>query len=117
MVINARFIHPPQSIIQLQSLTGLDSEVGTYIEEDPDFDNFFKNLTEMILIFLRRYKMRYSDPIIIAIGCTGGQHRSVYTAEKLVKVLMTQGYLINIEHRELKRYGNLKSPQSASGVA
>lgn len=98
MVINAKFLRPPMAIDSLQKLTGLDPKVGAFLEGDPDLKEFFIDLLKMLMIFLNRYQVRYSDVPIISIGCTGGQHRSVYMTEKLSKKLQELGYSVTTWH-------------------
>ncbi len=104
MVFNARFLKPPMVIMDLQKLTGLDKEVQEYLETDDDLKYMLQLMKDMIMTFIPRYKKRYKDSVVIAIGCTGGQHRSVYVAEKLSLFFKETGYTVQTKHREIHRY-------------
>jgi len=101
MVFDARFLKNPYYDPELQHLTGLDTKVGPHIESDPDFVAFYEQLCELSLLLLPRFAERDKD-FAIAIGCTGGQHRSVYIVEKLGGFLSGNGYKFSITHRELE---------------
>jgi len=102
IVFDARFLKNPYYEPDLQKLTGLDAAVGPHIESDPDFPAFYAQLTTLLLLLLPRYAERDTD-FSIAIGCTGGQHRSVYIVEKLGGFLSQAGYKVDITHRELDK--------------
>lgn len=102
MLFDVRFLRNPHYDSALRQLTGLDAEVGEYIELDIDFDDFFKNMTNLISQLLPRYLEEGKNYLTIAIGCTGGRHRSVYTVQKLGNFLEQQGYNITLRHRDLE---------------
>ena len=64
-------------------MTGRDSRVGYYIGKDGDFVNFMENLKGMLDLLLPRFEAEGKSYLTIAIGCTGGRHRSVFVAEIL----------------------------------
>ncbi|MEQ1706146.1 MAG: RNase adapter RapZ, partial [Rickettsiales bacterium] len=102
MLFDVRFLRNPHYDSGLRQLTGLDAEVGKYIESDIDFANFFKNMTTLISQLLPRYLEEGKNYLTIAIGCTGGRHRSVYTVQKLGNFLEQAGYNITTRHRDLE---------------
>jgi len=102
MLFDVRFLRNPHYDSGLRQLTGLDAEVGKYIESDIDFANFFKNVTTLISQLLPRYLEEGKNYLTIAIGCTGGRHRSVYTVQKLGNFLEQAGYNITTRHRDLE---------------
>lgn len=104
MVFNARFIKPPMAQEGFDKLTGLDKVVQDFIETDDTFMPFYAGMLVSVGMFIPRYYMRYADKIVISIGCTGGQHRSVYMAEKLGSSLKDLGHAVTIEHREIAKY-------------
>jgi RNase adapter protein RapZ len=114
LVFDARFLRNPHYVTTLRSLTGRDSAVGAYVEADPDFPEFFDRLTGLIGLLLPRFVQEGKKYATIAIGCTGGQHRSVYTVEKLAASLgsraesadQASGWRLHVTHRELAREGN-----------
>lgn len=102
MVFDVRFLKNPHYDEQLRQFSGLDENVGRYIESDHDFSAFFNNLTTLVSPLLPRYMEEGKNYLTIAIGCTGGKHRSVYIAHKLGKFLEQQGYNITTRHRDLE---------------
>jgi RNase adapter protein RapZ len=101
MVIDARFLQNPFYVPSLKEFSGLDKAAGDYIESDPDFPGFFAGLTALLVPLLPRY-LAEKNTFTLAIGCTGGRHRSVYVAKKLGEFLRDQGYDVAITHRDLK---------------
>jgi len=69
----------------------------------PFFSPFFDGLTGLLTPLLPRYAAEGKSYLTIAVGCTGGRHRSVFTAERLAAWLETQGLDVHIHHRELER--------------
>ena len=84
-----------------RSLTGLDEAVGNYIASDSDFATFYDSLVTLLEPLFPRYRAEGKSYLTIAVGCTGGQHRSVYVAERLKAWLMTRGECVSIMHREI----------------
>ena len=105
MVMDARFLRNPHYDAVLKPMTGLDPEVGAYVERDPDFAEFFDRLTGMIGLLLPRFQQEGKKYATIAVGCTGGRHRSVHIVEKLASTLIETGWRVTITHRELAREG------------
>ncbi|MEK9672218.1 MAG: RNase adapter RapZ [Rhodospirillaceae bacterium] len=103
LVFDVRFLKNPHYDLSLRPLSGLDDDVGDYVSRDPGFDGFFANLTALLTPLLPRYADEGKSYLTIAIGCTGGRHRSVYTAEKLGARLAEQGERVRIRHRDLNR--------------
>src|SRR6202034_4599818 len=90
LVFDARFLRNPHYDTILQSRTGLDREVGAFIEADPDFPAFFVKLAELIDMLLPRFLQEGKKYATITIGCTGGRHRSVHLIEKLANHLTSR---------------------------
>lgn len=103
LVFDVRFLRNPHYVAGLAPLTGLAREVGAFIESDPDFAAFFTKLEELLRLLLPRYRQEGKSYATIAVGCTGGRHRSVYVVEQLGKVLVDAGWRVQITHRELAR--------------
>ncbi len=100
MVFDARFLRNPHYDAMLQKLTGLDAEVGAFIEQDPDFLLFYDHVLGMVEFVLPRFVQEGKQYATIAIGCTGGRHRSVYIVELLAADLAKTGWRVRISHRE-----------------
>ena len=102
IVFDVRFLKNPHYDPELRHLTGRDALVGAYIETDEGFADFFTRLSGLVEPLLPRYLAEGKHYLTIAIGCTGGQHRSVYVAQKLGAFLKKAGYNVNIKHRNLE---------------
>jgi UPF0042 nucleotide-binding protein len=103
LVFDVRFLRNPHYLENLRDKTGEDAEVGAYIEGDPGYADFFRRLADFLEPLLPRYRAEGKSYLTIAVGCTGGRHRSVYIAEKLGAWLAGHGYRAAIRHRELER--------------
>lgn len=101
LVFDVRFLRNPFYDVTLRPLTGQDDQVGAYIEKDDGFADFLINLKNLIQPLLPRYSAEGKSYLTIAIGCTGGQHRSVYVARKLCLWLQESGENAQLQHREL----------------
>jgi RNase adapter protein RapZ len=100
LVFDVRFLKNPHYVEGLREKTGHDAEVGAYIQQDPDFSGFFNNLCGLIAPLLPRYHEEGKRYLTIAIGCTGGRHRSVFVAEELGVFLRNKNYDVLVRHRE-----------------
>ncbi|KAA1053554.1 RNase adapter RapZ [Azospirillum argentinense] len=103
LVFDVRFLTNPHYDPELRPLTGLDPRVAARVEGDPDFAEFFRHLTELLQPLLPRYNQEGKSYLTIAVGCTGGKHRSVFVAERLAAWLGGLGLKVGISHRELER--------------
>lgn len=103
LVFDVRFLRNPHYVEHLKPQTGLDPDVGTYIAADADFAAFFERLTALLLPLLPRYKEEGKRYLTIAIGCTGGKHRSVYVAKRLQETLVNAGHAASVTHRDVAR--------------
>lgn len=101
MVFDVRFLKNPHYDPELRPKTGLSPEVGAYIESDADFAGFFERLTGLLLPLLPRYLAEGKSYLTIAVGCTGGKHRSVHVTQKLAGFLEGHGYKVNVRHRDV----------------
>ena len=101
LVFDVRFLANPHYDRALRPLTGVDPKIAAFIAADPDFDGFFGRLTDMLDPLLPRYEREGKSYLTIAIGCTGGRHRSVMVAERLVAWLRAQGRDVILLHRDV----------------
>ncbi len=83
LVFDARFLRNPHYEAHLRSHTGLDADVASYVEADPDFSTFFDQIEAMLRLLLPRFVQEGKKYVTIAVGCTGGRHRSVHLVQKL----------------------------------
>lgn len=102
LVFDVRFLANPYYENDLRSLTGQDDRVGQFIAADPDFSTFYDSLIRLIEPLFKRFRGEGKSYLTIAIGCTGGQHRSVYMAERLHDWLVARGENATITHREIQ---------------
>lgn len=103
LVFDARFLVNPHYDPNLRSKTGQDPAVGEAIAEDPDFDAFLEGIQSMLSVLLPRYEKEGKSYLTIAIGCTGGRHRSVFVAERIAERLVSQGRRVHLSHRDIDR--------------
>ena len=106
IVFDVRFLPNPHYIEDMRPLTGLDPEVSSYVFKWSDTQNFNEKLLDLFKFILPQYKKEGKSQVVIAIGCTGGQHRSValveYYAKQLIELFPT-----HITHRDIdKRKGH-----------
>lgn len=108
LVFDVRFLQNPHYVDELRLQNGLDQPVGEFIEQDPDLEGFFWRLTELLDPLLPRFDAEGKSYLTIAVGCTGGKHRSVYTADRLGSWLREKGERVSVNHRDLKQDGEAK---------
>lgn len=101
LVLDVRFLPNPFYVEELRAMTGNDGPVGEYISRYPQTFQYLK-LEEQLLDFLvPQYVNEGKSQLVISVGCTGGQHRSVFIANKLYDYLRTQGYNVQVTHRDI----------------
>ncbi|MDR0398908.1 MAG: RNase adapter RapZ [Endomicrobium sp.] len=103
IVYDVRFITNPNYVHELKYKTGRDKSVQRYIEKHKEFKVFFKEFSKLIESTLPGYINEGKSYLTIAIGCTGGRHRSVFTAEKLAAFLKSRKYKVKLSHRDILR--------------
>jgi UPF0042 nucleotide-binding protein len=111
LVFDARFLRNPHYDPVLRPLSGLDPKIGKYIEDDPDFKAYFAHILDIVKFLLPRFVQEGKKYATICIGCTGGQHRSVYMIEKLGNSLTQAGWRNSITHREAAKFARPAQPQ------
>lgn len=103
LVFDVRFLPNPFYIDDLKHKTGLDKEVQDYVMGFKEAHEFLDKLTDMISFLIPNYINEGKYQLVIAIGCTGGQHRSVTLAGELYKCLKDKGdYGLTLRHRDTK---------------
>jgi UPF0042 nucleotide-binding protein len=103
LVFDVRFLANPHYVDDLRPLTGRDAAVGAYIAQDPGYQPFFDSLAAMLVPLLPRFEGEGKSYLTIAVGCTGGRHRSVHVAERIAELLGTEGRECHLRHRDLAR--------------
>lgn len=109
LVFDVRFLPNPYYIEELRKKTGLDQEVYDYVMKFNDTERFYRKLADMLTFMLPLYVKEGKSQLNIAIGCTGGQHRSVALVERLSKRLKNKyKYEINTIHRDAHIEGEVR---------
>ena len=103
IVFDCRFLKNPYWDEGLRSLTGLDPAVGAYIGTDERTAPFLSKLTDLLSLLLPAFREEGKSHISIGIGCTGGQHRSVFVTESVAMALAEKGWQVSKRHREVNR--------------
>ena len=103
IVMDVRFLPNPFYIPELKHLTGNDPAVQNYVMKSPLAKEFYQHLRSLLEIALPGYIKEGKSSLTIAIGCTGGQHRSVTIANKLSADLKEKGYKVNTYHRDIEK--------------
>ncbi|MEQ1498999.1 MAG: RNase adapter RapZ [Novosphingobium sp.] len=101
LVFDMRFLDNPHWDPDLREQTGKDQAVADHIRRDEAWDEAFSRIRDLVLVLLPRYKLQGKAYVNIAFGCTGGRHRSVFSAEQLATALRQAGYAPNLFHRNL----------------
>lgn len=101
LVFDMRFLDNPHWVDGLRELTGQDAPVGQHIEKDPAFHLAFNQMLDLLTTLIPRYSAQGKAYVHVAFGCTGGRHRSVFTAERMAKGLREAGFSPTVRHRNL----------------
>jgi len=103
MVFDVRFLPNPFYVEALRRKSGDVAEVGEYIWKWPITQQFMGKVTDFVDFLVPNYIKEGKSHLIIAIGCTGGMHRSVFVASKIYEGLKNKGYKVNLDHRDIKK--------------
>jgi RNase adaptor protein for sRNA GlmZ degradation len=105
-VFDGRGLPNPGREERFRALTGRDAPVIAYLEEQESVRQFLKRAEEMVDASVTSYQERGFSSLMVSFGCTGGQHRSVYLAEQLAKLLRGRsGIQVALRHIELEKLG------------
>jgi UPF0042 nucleotide-binding protein len=116
LVFDARFLRNPHYDQTLRPRTGLDPEVCAYVLSDPDCAAFQESIRSMVLLLLPRFVQEGKKYLTIAIGCSGGRHRSVFLIENLAETLRQSGWQPMVLHRELDRSERAKEATGSAAA-
>jgi RNase adapter protein RapZ len=103
LMFDVRFLRNPHYVPDLQPLTGIDPAVEAYVMADPDTKPYLTRVEELLGFCLPRYGKEGKSYLTVAVGCTGGHHRSVVIARHLADFLRKSGYEVVLEHRDIKK--------------
>lgn len=101
IVFDVRFLRNPHYVPELKPLTGRADAVANYVRADDAYGPFVDKVSDMLAFLLPRYQAEGKSYLTVAFGCTGGQHRSVATAEAVAGQMSVAGLAVNLYHREL----------------
>ena len=102
LVFDMRFLRNPHWVPALRPGTGLDPDVAAYVAADPAYEEAVGRIEELVGLLLPRYRAEGKSYVTVAIGCTGGRHRSVHVAERIGGWLRRHGFSPSVVHRDLR---------------
>ena len=102
LVMDVRFLPNPFYIEELRQHSGLDADVRDYVINNPTADEFLRRWKEMLHFLIPHYQEEGKHRLVIAVGCTGGAHRSVALAEAIGDYLRETGMPTEVQHRDLE---------------
>ena len=105
-VVDVRPLPNPFWVDDLRPFDGLNSEVRDYILNAPETKELISHLLPMMDIAIAHYRRNQRNRLHIAIGCTGGRHRSVTVSILLADRLRAEGIVVEVAHRDIDREGN-----------
>jgi UPF0042 nucleotide-binding protein len=103
LLFDVRFLSNPHFVPGLREQTGQDEAVQEYLLRQPDYEEVVKRFSDLILYLLPRYRRENRSYVSVAIGCTGGRHRSVAVCERLRSELEAGGWPSRVIHRDIGR--------------
>lgn len=103
LVFDVRFLPNPYYIPQLRPKSGNDQEVYAYVMASKEAQIFLEKLTDMLQFLIPNYIVEGKNQLVVAVGCTGGKHRSVTLANALTKQLADNNFGVKVEHRDVEK--------------
>lgn len=104
LVFDVRFLPNPYYVDELKNKTGNDKEVQDFVMNCTQAGEFLDKLSDMVQFLIPNYVIEGKNQLVVAIGCTGGKHRSVTIANKLYAILKeNREYKVKIEHRDIEK--------------
>jgi UPF0042 nucleotide-binding protein len=101
LVMDVRFLTNPYYITEFREKTGLDPDVQNFIRKSPHSKIFLRKFTDIVLYLIPKYIKEGKSYLTIAIGCSGGRHRSVFMAHSLAQTLRAKGFKVSEFHRDI----------------
>jgi UPF0042 nucleotide-binding protein len=101
LVFDTRFLRNPYWEPKLRMMTGRDTAVRRYVARDPDYARFVAGILDLIASLLPRFESEGKSYLTVAVGCTGGRHRSVVVAEHLADRVRRLGRSLALTHRDI----------------
>jgi RNase adapter protein RapZ len=104
LVFDVRFLPNPYFENDLRELPGDDPRVAEWLDAHAEVDDAVGRLVDLVVYLLPRYGHELKSDLMIAVGCTGGRHRSVYVAQRLGEAVGAAGYDVVVHHRDKERW-------------
>lgn len=101
LVFDVRFLPNPYYVAELKALTGNEKPVQDFVMNAPEAGTFLAKLQDMMEFLIPNYIKEGKNQLVVAVGCTGGKHRSVTLANGLYRVLLSSDYSVRVEHRDI----------------
>ena len=101
LVFDMRFLRNPHWVPELKPGTGLDADVAAYVAGDPAYEAAVSHIEALLALLLPRYRAEGKAYVSVAIGCTGGRHRSVHVTDRIARFLRDRGFSPTVRHRDL----------------
>jgi len=106
LMFDVRFLPNPHFVPELRAHAGHEAVILEFLDRQPDFGELVHRISDLLRFLLPRYRQENRSYLTIAVGCTGGRHRSVATVERLKGALETEGWAARVHHRDLDRGGS-----------
>jgi UPF0042 nucleotide-binding protein len=103
LVVDMRFLPNPHWVPTLRPLSGRDPAVSEYVLTQPGAESFLERYADLVREVTDGYRREGKSYLTIAVGCTGGKHRSIASAERLAALLAARGLTTHTVHRDLGR--------------
>ena len=103
LVFDVRFLPNPYYVEELRPLTGEDERIQTYVKQGGTAEEFLAKLYDLVDFLIPNYISEGKNQLVIAVGCTGGHHRSVALAQHLCDHFLVQGKRASVTHRDIKK--------------
>lgn len=103
LVWDVRFLPNPYWVPELRPHTGLEAEIARYVLANESGERFLLLLNPLLLFLMDEYRTRGRESVVLAVGCTGGKHRSVAVVERLRHLLEEEGLHPTVHHRDIDK--------------
>lgn len=102
-VFDARFLPNPHWIAELRPFNGRDEPVASYLSSQPEVTKYLWQIENLLVTWMPHLERNNRSYVTVAIGCTGGKHRSVYIVEQLAQIFRQMGKSVQLRHRTLEK--------------
>ncbi|MEN8200522.1 MAG: RNase adapter RapZ [Thermodesulfobacteriota bacterium] len=103
LLFDVRFLHNPYHVDELRPFTGLDERISDFVLQNKDGEACLQQLRQVITFFADEFGQKGNKELLVAVGCTGGHHRSVAVIEALAKMLMKDFQHVSHRHRDITK--------------